>query len=248
MPALPSSLTPLPSSLARSLIDGSSCFYNPSSLMSEALKRSSSTLPSLHTQTSPITSASSSPLFMALSPSPPPMAPAPIPTSSMVSHPSLLNLKIGSRTHVSRPHPISILKNTLIKIKRRATSFWVFRILGLRAYGGNGFGFWKPDKNAVKGYMSVGDVESVLRRVCVIRGGTPRPHRRVFPNWPRQGHRLIIGTKNLRTPKSFHCSGEWDHVLDMMPQPLALVEIHLERIHLTPLEMLIQEASIGYGG
>ncbi|KAK1292680.1 putative F-box/LRR-repeat protein 8 [Acorus calamus] len=56
---------------------------------------------------------------------------------------------------------------------------------------------------------------------------------------------LIIGSKNLRTLKLFRCSGEWDQVLDMMPQPSALVEVHLERIHVSDRGLSMIASSCG---
>ncbi|XP_038704274.1 F-box protein At1g47056-like [Tripterygium wilfordii] len=45
---------------------------------------------------------------------------------------------------------------------------------------------------------------------------------------------LIIGAKNLRTLKLFHCSGDWDKLLEVIAdQTSGLVEIHLERLQVT---------------
>ncbi|CAN0922394.1 Putative F-box/LRR-repeat protein 8 [Linum grandiflorum] len=45
---------------------------------------------------------------------------------------------------------------------------------------------------------------------------------------------LIIGSKNLRTLKLFRCSGDWDKVLQVIPDRVsALVEIHLERLQVS---------------
>ncbi|KAK1259362.1 Inositol polyphosphate multikinase beta [Acorus gramineus] len=80
-----------------------------------------------------------------------------------LSHPSLIDLKIGSRTW----YPTSsdkYFQKCFNKDKESSSLTLGFRISGLRVYKGEGFGFWKPEKKAVKGYVTAGDVESVLRR------------------------------------------------------------------------------------
>ncbi|XP_043701863.1 inositol polyphosphate multikinase beta-like [Telopea speciosissima] len=77
-------------------------------------------------------------------------------------HPSVMDVKIGSRTWYPQASEEYIAK--CVKKDRETTSLLLgFRISGLQTYENEESGFWKPDKKRVQGFTA-DDVRSVLRK------------------------------------------------------------------------------------
>ncbi|XP_042491237.1 inositol polyphosphate multikinase beta-like [Macadamia integrifolia] len=77
-------------------------------------------------------------------------------------HPSVMDVKIGSRTWYPQASE-DYEKKCVIKDRESTSLFLGFRISGLQTYENEESGFWKPDKKRVKGF-TVDDVRSVLRK------------------------------------------------------------------------------------
>uniref|UniRef100_A0A1D1XSB5 Inositol polyphosphate multikinase n=1 Tax=Anthurium amnicola TaxID=1678845 RepID=A0A1D1XSB5_9ARAE len=81
---------------------------------------------------------------------------------SDVKHPSLADIKIGSRTWY--PHASDDYIAKCVKKDRECTSLLLgFRISGLQIYEGKDSGFWKPSKKHVQSFTA-DDVRLVLRK------------------------------------------------------------------------------------
>ncbi|XP_031385810.1 inositol polyphosphate multikinase beta-like isoform X2 [Punica granatum] len=86
-------------------------------------------------------------------------------------NPSVVDIKIGSRTWY--PQASEDYVNRCLKKDRETTSLLLgFRISGLKIYGGDRSGFWKPEKKVVQSF-TLQDVRFVLRKFVSCNLETP---------------------------------------------------------------------------